>query len=171
MPPARAAATVGVLCALAVALSFLERLLTAAVPLPPGAKLGLANVCVTFAVSALGFFPALVVALFRSFFVFLTAGGLSAVMSLSGGLCSLAVTALLARLVKKEKISWFSVSILSACAHNVGQLAAACVVGSAAPGLLLTGLMLLFGLAFGSLTGVVLNTLVPALSGLRADSR
>ena len=58
--PASKAALLGILCAVAVALSFLEGLLPA-LPIP-GAKLGLSNIVTMYALSALGLPAALAVA-------------------------------------------------------------------------------------------------------------
>ena len=172
LPPALAVALTGVIAALGVGLSFLERLLTGLIPLPPGAKLGLANVAVTVALCCLGFGPALVAALARSGFVFLVSGGISAAMSLCGGMAALLVTAAGVRLMKRgAKISYFAVSVVSACVHNLAQLGAASFIGSAPPGLLTVGLLLLFGVVFGSITGIVLNVLVPVVNDRLEISR
>ena len=60
---ARRVAVTGLLGALALALSFLEGLLPPVPVLPPGAKLGLSNIAVLYAVQCLGFWPALGIAL------------------------------------------------------------------------------------------------------------
>ena len=52
--PAQRIAVTGLLAALTLALSFAERALCAALPLPPGVRPGLSNVAVMFACASLG---------------------------------------------------------------------------------------------------------------------
>ena len=150
------------LAAAALAVSFLERLLTAGLPFPPGIKPGLSNIIVMFACSAVGLPCALAIALIKSGFVFLLSGAAAGFISVSGGLLStLTMFALLK--IKKSGLSFTGVSVAGAVMHNAGQLAASsAVVGSAlylsyAPVLLITGIL------FGLITGVILNIIMPAI--------
>ena len=116
---ARRVAVTGLLGALALALSFLESLLPPLPVLPPGAKLGLSNIAVLFAVQSLGLLPALGVALVKGVFAGLTRGGVAFLMSLSGGLLSTCVTFLLSRL-KRPRFGLMGLGIAGALAHNTG---------------------------------------------------
>lgn len=83
----RRLALLGVLCALALALSYLERLLPLELLIPlPGVKLGLANVVTLFALWALGPWDALWVLVPRCLLGSLFGGGASLFYSLLGGL-------------------------------------------------------------------------------------
>lgn len=153
----RVAAT-GMLCALAVALSFLEGLLPS---LPvPGAKWGLSNLATMTALSAFGLPQAVAVTVVKAGFAFFR-GGVSGAMSLCGGLLSTLTMAALLRLCPR-RISFLSVGILGAVAHNAGQLGAAMALLSPAliyyaPWLLLTGLLA------GTLTGLTVRVVFPLI--------
>lgn len=152
-----------ILAAAALAVSFLERAVTAFLPLPPGIKPGLSNIVVMFVCSSLGLPYALAVALIKSGFVLLVSGTTAGFISLAGGLLSVLTMFALLKLNKKERFSFTGISVLSAVAHNAGQLAASSLtVGSAlylsyAPVLLVTGVL------FGLITGTILNAVMPAL--------
>ena len=92
----RRVALMGLLFALSVVLSFLEGTLTPLLGLPPGVKLGLANVVVMYALFFLGRGSAFTLVLLKSFFVLLTRGAMAGALSLGGGLLSLGVMAVLA---------------------------------------------------------------------------
>lgn len=91
----RRVALMGLLFALSVVLSFLEGTLTPLLGLPPGVKLGLANVVVMYALFFLGRGSAFTLVLLKSFFVLLTRGAMAGALSLGGGLLSLGVMAVL----------------------------------------------------------------------------
>ena len=160
-PPsaARRAAMLGILCALAGTLSFLEGLLPA-LPLP-GAKLGLANVVTMFALSSMGLPAALAVTLAKTVFA-LFRGGSAFILSLSGGLLSTLTMALVWRLWRRH-LSFVGLGILGAVAHNAGQLLAAVVL--IGPSLFYYApWLLLMALGTGFVTGLVLNGTIPTLS-------
>ncbi|MBQ9648589.1 MAG: Gx transporter family protein, partial [Oscillospiraceae bacterium] len=86
-----------VLAALALALSYIERLFPVPLPLP-GFKLGLANIVTVYALYALGAAPALAILLVRVLLGAMFAGNASALMySLLGGLAALGAMAALSR--------------------------------------------------------------------------
>lgn len=87
---ARRAALLGLLAALAVALSFLEGLLPV-IPIP-GAKLGLSNIVIMYALTSLNLPCALALAAVKAAFALLR-GGTAFFMSLAGGLLSTLVMA------------------------------------------------------------------------------
>ncbi|MBR6512743.1 MAG: Gx transporter family protein [Clostridia bacterium] len=156
-------ALLGVLGAEALALSFLENFIPAIPGLPPGAKPGFANIVTMFTASTMGFLPALAITVIKSVFAFITRGATAGMMSFAGGLLSTIVMVLLLRL-KKNPFGILGVSVASATAHNAGQLAVACII-SGTPALILGygPLLLLFAVITGSVTGVVLKIVLPAL--------
>lgn len=90
-------ALLGLLAALALALSFLEGLLPA---LPvPGAKLGLSNIVTMYALTALSLPAALGITAVKAVFALLR-GGSAFLMSAAGGLLSTLVMALCLRLFR-----------------------------------------------------------------------
>ena len=158
---ARRAALLGLLAALAVALSFLEGLLPV-IPIP-GAKLGLSNIVIMYALTSLNLPCALALAAVKAAFALLR-GGTAFFMSLAGGLLSTLVMAGALRLFR-NRVSFIGVGILGAVAHNGGQLAAAMLLLSAA----LIGYgpwLLLLAVAAGTVTGLTLNIVMPALGRL-----
>lgn len=158
---ARRAALLGLLAALAVALSFLEGLLPV-IPIP-GAKLGLSNIVIMYALTSLNLPCALALAAVKAAFALLR-GGTAFFMSLAGGLLSTLVMAGALRLFR-NRVSFIGVGILGAVAHNGGQLAAAMLLLS--PALIGYGpWLLLLAVAAGTVTGLTLNIVMPALGRL-----
>lgn len=151
-------AMLGMLCALAVALSFLESLLP---PLPvPGAKWGLSNLATMMALPLFGLPGGLAVTVVKAGFAFFR-GGASGWMSLAGGLISTLLMAAVRRLLA-HRISFFGVGVVGAVAHNMGQLLAAMLLFS--PALMwYTPWLLLTGTVAGCITGLTVNVLFPML--------
>ena len=157
--------------ALAAVIGCFESALLPSLPfLPPGAKIGLSNIITTFAVAAYSLAGGLYVTLCKAAFAFLTRGVTAGLMSLSGGLLSALCTfALLHR--RNKNFSYIGVGVLSAVCHNAGQLLAAAA---------LTGTWAIFGcgklllplaVLTGSLTGVILNVVMPRLETLLPDGK
>ncbi len=155
----------GIFSALAAALSFLESLLPDAAFMPPGAKLGLGNIAVMFAVFTQGPLDGLFVTAVKSGFAFFTRGASSGFISLAGGLLSWAALCAFRRLIIKRagsRLSWAGISISAAVLHNVGQLAAASVISGR---LLWTYLpaLIVSGTVSGLITGLVAGIIMPVL--------
>lgn len=149
---ARQLALTALLTALALALSYTERLIPLGLVIPlPGVKLGLANIVTLFALYALGRGPAFAILTVRCLLSSLFGGGLSAFFfSITGGLLAMAVMALLA---DSRHLSIFGVSICGAAAHNVGQIAAAALVLKSGMVVAYLPPLLLVGIATGFITG------------------
>ncbi len=158
----------GILAAVALVLSFLEGMLPDVAFLPPGAKLGLANVAVMFAVLAVGTGDGFILVLIKSGFVFLTRGVSSFFMSFSGGVCSFIVLALIVFVAKKKNktFSYMFVSVVCAVVHNIGQTVAASIYMSTNLMKVYLPLLLLFGILSGVVTGIVLKTVMPAVTNI-----
>ena len=165
---ARRVAVTGLLGALALALSFLEGLLPPVPVLPPGAKLGLSNIAVLYAVQCLGFWPALGIALVKGVFAGLTRGGLALLMSLSRGFLSTGIVFLLYRL-KHPRFGLLGLGISGALAHNLGQLLTASLLTTPAAAWYAPWLIG-FGVLFGAVTGIILRVTMPVLNRLLPSS-
>ena len=157
----RTLATLSLLVAVAMLLSYVEHLLPSFVPIP-GVKLGLANVATVFALYVLGRRYAVVVSLVRvvlSALLFGNAVGL--IYALSG-----AVLALLGMCLLKgcPLFSEIGVSVLGGVLHNVGQIIAAAIVMRTA-GLVAVYLpvLLLSGTVAGVVIGIISGLLVKRL--------
>ncbi len=156
----------GILAAVALTLSFFESLLPSVSFLPPGAKLGLANIAVMFAVIQIGAIDGIIIVLIKSGFVFLTRGPAAFFMSISGSILSCLVLIAAVQIAKKAKkeLPYTGISVICAVTHNIGQTFAASIytqtnlVTSYIPVLLITGVVA------GIITGVVLTAVMPALT-------
>ena len=149
---ARSVAFLGLMFALAMALSLLESMIPALPMLPPGVKLGLSNIVTMYC--------AFTVAALKSCFVLLLRGPAGASMSLAGGLLSVLVMRLLL-LSKQMREQVPLVSIVGAISHNVGQLLAASVLLRSAAALYYLPVMILAGVGMGVLTGLTLRLVMP----------
>ena len=144
---AKEVALLGVLFALAMALSFMESALTPLLGLLPAMKLGLSNVVVMFALLFLPRRQALLLAILKAVFALLTRGVTAGFLSLCGGGASFAVLCLLC----------------GALAHNIGQLCGAAVLLSDHMALAYAPVLLCAGTVVGSLTWAVSRAVFPAL--------
>ena len=154
-----------VLAALALGLSTLESLfpVTAVVPVP-GVKLGLANIVTVFALYRLGAPEALTILLVRCLLGGLFAGNVSAMLfSTLGGLAAMGVMILLRRW---KGLSIYGVSIGGAAAHNLGQMAAACITLGNTMVLGYLPFLLAVSLVTGTLTGFVAGLLFRAMRNI-----
>lgn len=156
-------ALLGMLCALAMALSFLESLIPPFIPVP-GVKPGFSNIVTMLLLSAFGAPYALAVTLFKAVFALITRGVTAFFMSLCGGIFSLAVMVILFKLLKKH-IGYIGIGVLCAVAHNLGQLTVATVIlGDSI--LNITPLLLISGVICGIITGTVFHYTIPVLNKL-----
>ena len=157
-------ALLGLLSALALCLSFLETLLPPIPLLPPGAKLGLSNIVSMYAAGSLGLTSALFLAVLKGAFAFFTRGVTAGLMSLSGGLFS---SFLMWLLWKKTHASFLMVGVCGALSHNLAQFLCAWII-SASGVLFYLPSLLFFGVASGTLTGLLLKLTLPPLQRLSA---
>ena len=170
LSPAKRAALTGMLAAATLALSFIERALCAALPLPPGVRPGLSNIAVMFACVTLGLPFALGIILIKAGFVFLVSGAYAGFISVSGGVLSVLGFWALTR-IKTDKLTYTGVSAVSAVLHNAGQLAAASLTVGSALYLWMAPVLLVSGVAFGLVTGLALNAVLPSLLKLFGAAR
>ena len=145
----------GLLTALAVVLSLVERLfpLDAVVPVP-GVKLGLANVVTLFALTRVSARDALAVVVCRVAISSLLMGSVTAFLfSLFGGLLSLIVMWALLR-AEGTFCSLLGVSVAGAAAHNIGQVIAAIIWMQTGAVVAYLPLLLVMSVPLGLVTGL-----------------
>lgn len=160
----RKIALTGIMCALALALSYLETLIPAYSGFPPGAKPGLSNIVTMFMAGGAGPLYAFFITVIKGLFAGATRGFTAMLMSLSGGILSTAAACLLFRFAK-NKLGYIGISIVCAVCHNIGQLAAACIISGTASLVVGYGpLLLIFAVVTGLLTGAILKAVMPALA-------
>ncbi len=160
------------LLGIALLLSYLEAILPLTVWLPlPGFKLGLSNVLITLVFVAVSPWDGAAVSLCRISLVSLLFGNFSSFFfSLCGGLLSYLGLWLLARLFR-GKFSMVGVSVGCAAAHNLGQLLAAALLFGPSAVLGYLPVLLIAALIFGSVTGALLQILLPRFENLQKKLR
>ena len=151
------------LCAFAMMLSYLEVLLPLASWIPlPGFRLGLANVAVLVVFCLFSPVDAAIVSAVRILLMGLLFGSATSLyFSAMGGVFAFLMLVLMSWIGKK--CSFLGVSVLSAAAHNTGQIIAAVSLFGTS---LLTSYLpaLLFAsVIFGGIVGMLLNLFVPRL--------
>lgn len=161
-------AVCGMLTALALALSLVERMIPLEWIIPvPGIKLGLANVVTMFALLALTPKDAYAILFCRVMLASLFAGSITQLLfSLTGGVLALSTTWLLLR----KQGSWFSfygISAASAAMHNIGQIIAAMLVMQAVDVVAYLPLLLMSAIPMGFVTGAILDVLQKHMRDLK----
>lgn len=157
-------ARLGMLFALAMALSFFESVITPLLGLMPAMKLGLANIVVMYALVFMKRRQALALVLLKAGFSLFVRGATAGLLSLCGGMLSWAVMCLLLSL--PTPVTGYIFSVCGALAHNIGQLLGAATVLGSAMALGYAPILLAVGLAVGSLTWWVARGVFPALKRL-----
>ena len=149
--------TLSALIAVAMILSYIESLVPAFVAVP-GVKVGLSNIATVFALYALGWPYAICVSLVRVFLSALLFGNaVGLIYSLSGAALALVSMILLK---KTDRFSSIGISVVGGVCHNVGQVAAACVVMETAAIAYYIIPLLLSGTIAGVVIGVAAGNLV-----------
>lgn len=158
----------GLLIAVAVVLSWVERLIPLQAILPvPGVKLGLANLVTVFVLCTLDLRSALLIVVARVVLVSLLFGSASSfAFSLVGGV----LAALVMWLLLRAPQGWFSligVSVAGAAAHHIGQMCAAVWVMGTIDVLGYLPWLLAIAVPMGFATGVVCTAVLPYLGRIK----
>ena len=148
--------------AVTVVLTTFESMLPPLPFAPPGIRLGLANVVTMYVLFFVGKKHAFMMIVLKSVFVMMTRGLLAGVLSASGGILSVLVIILLHFATKKT--SYIMLSSAGAIAFNFGQIAAASLILSTNILALYWPLVIIFGVILGSITGKILEIVIPYLS-------
>ena len=155
-------ATMGMLSALALALSFLESLIPFQ-PGLPGVKLGLANLVIVFALYRMNVHSALLINTVRILLSSLLFSGLFGLLySATGAAASLAAMTLLLQINRKREqagksilFSIFGISMTGGVFHNLGQLLIAIFILSSLNLVYYLPVMIISGIAAGLVNGMV----------------
>lgn len=152
------------LCAAAIMLSYLEVLLplSALIPLP-GMRLGLANFAITLVFVLLSPADAALVSSVRVLLMGLLFGSPTSLYFSAMGAFFSFLLLLFMKLIGR-RCSFFGVSVLSAAAHNLGQILAAVTLFGTSLIVSYLPILLLASVFFGGLVGILLNLLVPRLA-------
>ena len=148
----RQIARYALLVALAMVLSWLERLVPISTAVP-GVKLGLTNLVVIFALYRMGLRDAVMISLVRVLLVSMTFGNAySFFYSLVGAVLSMAVMVLLKR---SGKFSVLGVSVAGGVCHNIGQILVAMTVLETAGLIYYLPVLMISGTAAGICIGIL----------------
>ena len=116
----------GLCTAIALLLSYVEAVLPPIFSAVPGIKMGLANICIVFALYRFGVFDAALISLVRLVIVSMLFGNpMMFIYSFAGAALSLTVMAILKKL---DFMSGVGVSVAGGITHNVGQVLVAMVL-------------------------------------------
>jgi heptaprenyl diphosphate synthase len=145
----------GLLFAMSLVLSLVESSLP---PLP----IPVPNIVVMYALFLLNKRTAVMISVLKALFVCFTRGLVSGFLSLSGGLLSILVMAVLL-LVFKDRISYLLASISGAVFHNIGQFLAICLIYTNMNLWVYLPVLIISGIAAGILTATLLKVVIPVL--------
>lgn len=143
------------LTAAAVVLGYIEGIITAFAPLPPGVKLGLANTVVLYSIYTLDLGCTLILIVLKVILTGFMSGNLAAAFlySMAGAVLSL-ISMLTVRALGRDSVSIVGVSVVGAVFHNVGQLLVAALILNT-PGILFYVFVLMISaVVTGALTGL-----------------
>ncbi len=153
---AREITYIGVLCAIAAVLGYIEALLPPFLPVT-GFKIGLSNIAVMFTLCRFGKKQAFFVMLIKVLITSLWFSGLNALIySLFGGMFSLIAMVY----AVKFKMSKVGVGMCGGVFHNIGQIVAACLVLNTNTALYFAPMLLPLGLLSGAFVGIVVRLLI-----------
>ncbi len=159
----------GVLCALAIVLAYLEALLPPISAAFPGIKMGLPNIVIVFILYRLGTLRAAAVSLVRLVVVSALFGSaVSFIYGLSGAMLSLCLMAILRKL---DFFSSLGVSIAGAVAHNIGQILAAIVLLGRAEIAYYLPVLLLSGTVAGAVVGLCCALVLKKTQHIHTDKK
>ena len=150
--------TLSMLTAIALTIFMVEAQIPPLTPIP-GIKMGLSNIVTVFVVFAIGSKEAALVLFVRIFLGAVFAGNFSTIFySAAGGLCAIAVTILLRKLLTRKQL-WVA-GVCGAIAHSIGQMAVA-VTLLETPGLVAyLPIMIVASIVSGMFTGLCAQFLV-----------
>ena len=152
------------LAAAAVVLGYIEGVITAFAPLPPGIKLGLANTVLLYSIYTLGPGYSVILMILKVILTGFMSGNLASAFlySMGGAVLSL-VMMLLVKTLSRDKVSIVGVSVVGAVFHNVGQLLVASLLLQTG-GLMFYAFLLTFAaVVTGVLTGLAGKQVVRVL--------
>lgn len=153
----------GVFTALALIFSYVETLIPIQFGIP-GVKLGLANLIIVIALYRMKLSEAYLLSIVRVLLAgFIFGNYFSIIYSLTGGILSLTVMALLR---KKGGFSVIGVSIAGGVFHNIGQLIVASVIVETFSVMYYVPVLLIAGLVTGLLIGIASDGMLKRLANL-----
>lgn len=156
----------GVFLALTLVLNLIENMIPPIAGLPPGVKLGLSNIVVMYCLFNVNKTTAFSIAALKSVFVMITRGVTAGMLSFAGGMLSLVIM-ILVNVLSKDKASYLILSIFGGVSHNFAQIAVASFIVKTPMLIYYFPVLIVSGIAAGSLTSVLLKITLPQISKLK----
>ncbi len=150
----------GLMLSQIIVLSIIESLFPV-FPFLPGIKLGLSNIVIMYSIFFMRKKYTILLACFKSLFVFLTRGLTASLLSLGGGMASILII-LVFILIFREKISYITLSILGAIFHNIGQITVLAIIIYSYNIFAYCPVLIISGIFLGAVTGTLLDAIMPA---------
>lgn len=156
--------------AIALIFSYIESIfpLTAFIPLP-AFKLGLANVVIMLAVWCVSVGDAALISLVRVVVMGLLFGNPVSIWFSMGGAAFSMLTLFVLNKLSSERFSFVGISVLSAAAHNLGQVVAASLLFGLKIVFAYLPLLLVVSTLFGGICGAVVNTVYPKIKKITVN--
>jgi heptaprenyl diphosphate synthase len=148
--------TTAMMLGLIMVFSVLESTFTPLLGLPPGVRIGLANIVVMYSLFYINKSNTLMLIILKSAFVLITRGSIAGLLSFSGGFLALLIMILLMALFK-DKVSILILSIAGAITHNMGQLFLVSILFSRNLFFPYLPVLLISGITMGILTSSLLK--------------
>jgi len=155
-------ALLGMLAALAMALSFVEMLLPPLPMLPPGFKIGLSNIAVMYALFCGGFWHGAILAVIKSVFILFVNGGYAFILSFCGSVAAISAMWLVLKLFGKHA-SYTALSVTGALVHNAMQLAMVCVITASYAAVYYSPLLVIAAVLCGCTTAAIIRAAMPVI--------
>jgi len=155
-------ALLSIMLAIMFVVSALEKMLPPFPFIPPGASIGLANVAVMYTVFFIGGKEAFALNIMKAGLIALSRGPTAGALSLAGGMLSVCAVVILVR-VFSGGISVIILSVISAAAHNMGQLAVFAAIMGISAAMYYFPFLIIVSVFFGIITGIVLNAVLPVI--------
>lgn len=150
----------GLMISLIIVLSIIESLFPVLPFLPVGVKLGLSNVVIMCFIFFMRKRYTILLACFKSLFVFLTRGLTASLLSFGGGILSIFIILIFVFIFNK-KISYITLSILGAVFHNIGQITVLGIITDNYNIFIYCPVLIISGIFLGAITGILLKTIMP----------
>ncbi len=156
----------GIFLALTLVLNLIENMNPPITVLTTGVKLGLSNIVVMYCLFNVNKTTAFSIAALKSVFVLLSRGATAGMLSFAGGMLSLCVMILI-DVLSKDKASYLILSIFGGVSHNFAQIAVASVIVKTPMLLYYFPVLIVAGIAAGTLTSVLLKITLPQIAKLK----
>ncbi len=152
------------LAAAAVVLGYMDGILSAAMLLPTGVKLGLANTVLLYSIYLLGPGYSVLLMILKVVLTGFMSGNLASAFlySMGGGALSL-VMMLLVKALGRGSISIVGVSVVGAVFHNIGQLLVAALILRTPALMFYIFILMIAAVITGTLTGIAGRQIVRVL--------